>query len=130
MPIQLDWLNKEQTIIYVRFLGRWNRHSYTTLVDTSKSMIESVEHQVHQIHDFTQSHSTPRDLLAGMQYANKQLAPNQGLTILLHANSVIQAYVLMAKRTGLPLANHIYQAISTEDALQVIRKKAKPTKTS
>lgn len=129
MPIQIDWLNKEQTVIYVRFLGKWDRHSYQTLVDTTQSMIDSVSHKVHLIHDFTQSHSTPRDLLVGMQYANKQLPVNQGLSVFINANSVIQAYVLMAKRTGLPAASHIYYANSIEDALQTIKKKAHRIKT-
>lgn len=130
MPIQIDWLNTEQTVIYVRFLGNWNRQSYMTLIDTAKSMMESVSSKVHLIHDFSQSSSTPRDLLVGMQYANKQLVPNQGLTVLVNANSVIQAYVLMAKRTGLPVASQIYYATSKEDALQVIKKKAHRTTTN
>jgi len=130
MPIQIDWLNEEHNIIYVRFLGKWNRYSYTSLVDTTNAMIETVSNEVHLIHDFTQSQATPRDLLAGLQYANKQLRPNQGLSIYLNANSVIHAYVLMAKRTGLPATAHIYYANSKETAIELIEKKAPRTKTS
>lgn len=124
MPIQIDWLNQQQNIIYVRFIKEWNLRRYRTLIDTSNRMIQTVSHPVHLIHDFSQSESTPRELLVGMQYANKQLSANQGLTILINANSVISAYVLMAKRTGLPSARHIYHATSFEESLHLIKKHA------
>ena len=129
MPIQIDWFNQEHTIISARFMGKWNRHSYTMLIDIAKSMIETVEHHVHLIFDFSQSQSAPRDLLVGMQYANKQILPNQGLTVYINANSVILAYVLMAKRTGLPLASRIFYAESKDAALQILNKKVNPTQT-
>jgi hypothetical protein len=130
MPIQIDWFDPKRRLIQVCFIGEWNLRRYRTLIDISNSMIQSVSHKVHLIHDFSQSQSTPRDLLVGMQYANKKLLANQGLTVLINANSVIKSYVLMAKRTGLPAVTHIYHATTLEEALQVIRKNAYRVKTS
>jgi hypothetical protein len=130
MSIEINWLDDSHTIIAVHFIGEWNLQSYQTIVDASAQMMQTVANPVHLIHDFSQSHSAPRDLLAGIHYANKRLSSNQGISVLVNANSVIKAYILMAKHTGLPAAMRVYHAHSQEEALQVIQKKAQRIQTS
>lgn len=120
MPISMSWYGDSQRMIQARFVGKWDVADFMTMLDNSATMMRTVSYPVHLICDFSASTTTPRDLLAGFQFANRILPSNQGVVVYLNANSVIKAFVLMAKRTGLPAAKHIYNADSREDALQII----------
>ena len=124
MPISISWYGDSQRMIQARFMGQWDVSDFMTVLENSASLMRQVEHPVHLIYDFSSSTATPRDLLAGYHFANRILQSNQGVVVYVNANSVIKAFVLMAKRTGLPAARHIYNADSREDAYRIIIDKA------
>jgi hypothetical protein len=124
MGIQVAWMNDSKTVLVARFLGEWTMGDYFRFVDEREALMQAQPHMVHLLYDFSESSSNPQDFLAGTQYANKHMPNNQGLVIYLKANSVIKAYMLMAKRTGLPVTRYVYTAESKEEALSLIEKKA------
>lgn len=125
MPIQIAWLSEEKTVIVARFVGEWTMSDYFRFVDEREGLIKAQPHLVHLIYDYSESVSNPKDLLAGAQYANKHMPSNQGVVVFLKANAVIKAFMLMAKRTGLPVTRYVYTAESKDEALSLIEKKAK-----
>jgi hypothetical protein len=124
MGIQVSWLNESKTVLVARFVGEWTMGDYFRFVDEREALIMAQPQTVHLLYDYSESTATPKDLLAGAQYANKHMPNNQGLVIFLKANSVIKAFMLMAKRTGLPVTRYVYTAESKEEALSLIEKKA------
>jgi hypothetical protein len=124
MAIQVSWLDESKTVLIAHYAGEWTMSDYFRFVDEREAMIMAQPHLVHIIYDYTDSNSTPKDLLAGAQYANKHMPRNQGLVVFLKANAVIKAFTLMAKRTGLPVTRYVYTAESKEEALSLIEKKA------
>ncbi len=124
MPISISWYGDSQRMIQARFMGQWDVSDFIMVLENSASMMRQVSHPVHVIYDFSTSTATPRDLLAGFHFANRILPSNQGVVVYVNANSVIKAFVLMAKRTGLPAAKYIYNADTREDAYRLIIDKA------
>ncbi|MGJ3239447.1 MAG: hypothetical protein ACFE0Q_12125 [Anaerolineae bacterium] len=124
MPIRLNWYGNSHRMILIRFIGAWQVADFITALDNSANMIHSAQHPVHLIYDFSNSGATPRDLLAGLHHANRIAPANQGVMVYVNANAVIKAFVLMAKRAGLPMSRHIYHADSHADAYRMIIDKA------
>jgi len=124
MPINLGWYNNTHNIMQLRFTEQWDVTDFITALDKRAQYIHNVPHTVHMIYDFSESLATPRDLLAGLQHANRTLPQNQGIVVYLNANAVIKAFVLMAKRTGLPATKYLYNADTREQALNIIHEKA------
>jgi|GEM_PF-5182457 len=120
MPISISWYGDSQRMIRARFIGNWDVSDFMSVLDNSATMMRQVPHPVHVIYEFAESTATPRDLLAGFHFANRILPTNQGVVVYVNANAVIKAFVLMAKRTGLPAVKHIYNTDSREDALRII----------
>lgn len=123
MPINIGWSGSSQRIIQVRFVGEWDVADFITILENSATMMRYVNHPVHVLYDFKESSSTPRDLLAGLHFANRILPTNQGVVVYINANSVIKAFILMAKRMGLPASKFIYNADSREQAYQIMIEK-------
>lgn len=126
MPISVTWHNINQTIIKMTFDGLWDVADFIAAHDRSLKMMHQVSHcqTIHMMLDFKVSQATPRDLLSGFQYINRTLPPNQGIVVYINANSVIKAFVLMAKRAGLPATEFIYHADTLDDAYRLIDAKA------
>lgn len=120
MPVSISWFGDSQRMIRACFIGNWDVSDFMSVQDNSASMMRQVPHPVHVIYEFGESTATPRDLLAGYHFANRILPANQGVVVYVNANAVIKAFVLMAKRTGLPAAKYIYNTESREDALRII----------
>lgn len=124
MPITIGWYRNTNHIVQMSFDSQWDLSDFTAAIDKSTHLINAVPYTVHLIYDFSNSLTTPRDLLAGLQYANRLLPHNQGIVVYLNANAVIKAFILMAKRAGLPAAKYIYNADTHEQALKIIEDKA------
>lgn len=120
MPVNIGWYGNSQRIIQARFVGYWDVADFITTFENAAALMSQVSHPVHVIYDFEESTSTPRDFLAGLHFANRILPTNQGVVVYVRANAVIKAFVLMAKRTGLPAAQHIYNADTREQAYQIM----------
>lgn len=120
MPINIGWHGNSQRIIQIRVIGDWDVADFITTLENSATMMRHVSHPVHILYDFNKSTSTPRDFLAGLHFANRILPTNQGVVVYVGANSVIKAFILMAKRTGLPASKYIYNADSREQAYQIM----------
>ena len=123
MPIDIHW-HKQNHLIVLTFKGQWDNESFIDALTKSTHAILETPHTVHMIYDFSESNTPPRDMLAGLHYANRVLPPNHGVVIYLNANSVIKAFILMAKRFDLAVTRYLYHASSHQEALHVIKAKA------
>ncbi|MEM9952836.1 MAG: hypothetical protein AAFV93_02095 [Chloroflexota bacterium] len=124
MPVSLNWYGAAQRMVRARFMGEWDVSDFITAYQNSVDLMQQVSYPVHMIYDFRESTSTPRDLLGGFQHINKMLPKNQGVVVYVGANSVIKAFVLMAKRMGLRAVKHIYTVDTDEEAFKIIIEKA------
>src|SRR5690349_6073608 len=64
MPVSMDWDSPERKIIRVTFMGDWDVDDIHRMITKRNSMMECVNHPVHQILDMTNSTSSPSNLLS------------------------------------------------------------------
>ena len=124
MPITYEWDNPEQTILLETFEGRWTLEEYHTLVDAAADMLNSVEGYVHVIADFSQSRSSPKNIMSGARYAEKRLPRNQGVVVFVQPNVIFQAFIRVAQQLNFRAARHLLLADDLDEARQMIAEHA------
>ncbi|MEL6308918.1 MAG: hypothetical protein AAFN11_13170 [Chloroflexota bacterium] len=127
MPIDIQWHKQQPRLMELTFKGQWDNEAFVDALTTSTQAILETPHTVHMIYNFSESSTPPRDMLAGLHFANRVLPPNQGVVVYLNANSVIKAFVLMAKRFDLAVTRYLYHADSHQEAFKLIKTKAERT---
>lgn len=63
MPIQIIWDNEEKTVLRASYIGRWTWEELYVEIDQSNALLDSVEHNVDIIHDWSQSARIPPDAM-------------------------------------------------------------------
>ena len=81
------------------------------------------DHVVHIIADFRNAGPTPSDALNGALYAEKHMAPNQGIVVFVGVNGLLQAFINVTQKAGLRTARHLYTTSTIEAAHQIIAEK-------
>jgi len=62
MPIRVSWFNESRTAIYFTFTDPWTWNDFITADREATEMLESVNHQVSYLADFTQSRQFPHGM--------------------------------------------------------------------
>lgn len=96
MPIQIDWDNAQHTVIRVMFEGVWDIRDIRNMIKTGASMMESVNHDVDSIFDFTNSRFSPANLLSTADQMEETYNVHERLLIMVNANFYIKSLAKMA----------------------------------
>lgn len=121
MPINVEWDNEERTIIRYDIRDPWHLPEYSRALFHTWSMIESVEHSVHVVVDFTHAMSFPRNLLSNAASTNNQLHPRQGLVIGIKVSPYLQMMVRVATRVFPRLGHNVFFVATLQDAYTLIK---------
>ncbi len=123
MPVSMDWDNTEKTVIRVTFDGQWDTDDLYRMVNKGVSMIDSVDHIVDSIFDFTRSTSSPTSTLATLGRMESTHSEKERLTIIVNASSYIKALCNIARKLAprtfanlvfVDSINEAYNAIARE----------------
>jgi hypothetical protein len=82
MPIQVFWDNEDHTIIRYVFAEPWVWSDLRAAVTASNSMLDSVDHKVHFIHDVTAITSVPLDTLTHLRSLVDKEHPHTGQSVI------------------------------------------------
>src|SRR4051794_37738307 len=93
----MDWDNAERTLILVTFEGVWEADDIYRMINKGVSMLESVDHPVDSIFDFTASTFSPKNLLSTAEKMETSLHPNNRLGVIVKANVYIRSMLKVAK---------------------------------
>jgi hypothetical protein len=91
MPILIDWLTSEKTVLLNSYIGAWTTADVAEAVEKDKRLIEDVGHPVPLILDMRSAGSTPSNLLAVSRKVDTELIPRLDVLILLGANGYIRS---------------------------------------
>jgi hypothetical protein len=97
VPVSMDWDNPERTIIRVTFEGVWGADDIYRMINKGVSMLETVDHPVDSIFDFTNSTFSPKNLLSTAEKMENELKTNHRLAILVKANIYIKSLLKVAR---------------------------------
>ena len=93
----MDWDNPERTVIRVTFEGVWGTDDIYRMINKGVSMLESVDHPVDSIFDFSQSTFSPKNLLSTAETMENALKENHRLAIIVKANVYIRSILKVAR---------------------------------
>lgn len=103
MPVSMDWDNAQRTVIRVTFDGVWEIKDIHLLINKGVSMMESVDHDVDAIYDFTRSRFSPKHILTTVDYMESSHNIHERLMIMVNASvyirSLTKVAVVMAPKT-------------------------------
>jgi hypothetical protein len=119
MPITVEWGNAEQTIIVIRYEGRWDVKDVHAGLDKVFDMLGTVDHTVDSIVDMSQSKSSPTNLLAAAGRVERK-APNTGRTVIVNVNTYLKAIADIARYVAPKTVGRTYFVKSLEEAYQVL----------
>lgn len=97
MPVSMDWDNQDRTVIKVSFDGIWDVSDIQRMITKGVSMLETVDHKVDSIFDFTNSTFSPKNLLSTLDRMENTYSPNERLVILVNANVYIKSIAKVAR---------------------------------
>jgi hypothetical protein len=116
MPVAMDWDTPERKIIRVTFMGEWNVDDIHRMLTKRNSMMDCVNHTVHQILDMTASTSSPSNLLSITSRAELPASKTGSLVLVVNASNYIKSVGKIMKRLSPPLFEGVYAVDSVEEA--------------
>jgi hypothetical protein len=95
MPVHAQWDNPQKTIMRWTFEGAWTWDEYYSLRVSTNQEIAAEPHPVDLIVDLSQSKTLPSGVLTHGKNAVSVTPKNIGVTVLVGANPVLQAFYKM-----------------------------------
>lgn len=97
VPVRMDWDNADRKVIRVTFEGNWDKKDIHRMIDKGVSMLDTVNHTVDSIFDFTHSAFSPRNLLGSVDGMENAHNHNARLVIFVNANLYIRSLINVAR---------------------------------
>ena len=122
VPVSMDWDNPERTVIRVTFDGQWDTDDLYRMINKGNSMIESVNHIVDSIFDFTHSSSSPTSALSTLGRMESSHSEKERLIIIVKASSYIKTLCNIARKLAPKTFANILFVDSINEAYTAISK--------
>lgn len=126
MPVSMDWDNAERTVIRVTFEGQWETDDIYRMINKGVAMIDSVDHIVDSIFDFTHSTSSPTSALSTLGRMENTHSDKERLVIIVGANAYIKALCNIARKIAPKTFAYLIFADTLNDAYTAINKQTTP----
>ncbi len=123
MPITINWLDADKTIIRYEFEGHW---TWTDLHDAIKqvnSMLESVVHPVYVIIDVSKGSVVPSGAISQMRMGNMNPASNWAGGVFVGMSTFLRTLISTFGRVYPKMGERYIVANSMDEALQIIKQK-------
>jgi hypothetical protein len=120
--VSMDWDNPERTVIRVTFDGEWDTDDLYRMINKGNSMIESVNHIVDSIFDFTQSSSSPTSALSTLGRMESSHSEKERLIIIVKPGSYIRTLCNIARKLAPKTFANILFVDSINEAYNAISK--------
>jgi hypothetical protein len=122
MPVHVQWDNPEQTVIYVRYEGRWTWEEFYQAVKETQELGASVGHRIdiiaHMMDGFV-PHGAP---FVHSQNALKQKNATLGRVVVVSDNRFVQGLMSVSARVNPRWKDKYSTATSVEEARLLIQK--------
>jgi len=122
MPVQIQWHDEDNHILYYRLQGEWTSTEFCDAV--SWAIERTKEHapaKVHSIVDTSETNSVPPDFFSQVSFLRAQVQPNSGLITVVYSPGIFTNIL----RLMLPLLPNIRSRVrmvdSVEEAENLIR---------
>jgi hypothetical protein len=123
--VRVYWHDEHKTIIYQDFSGEWIAHHYYDIVNKTYRMIDTVDHPVSVILDFTASETSAAKVFSSISISSSgalsaQIHPNQRMIIVLGADQFLKTVFNMWERISPRMVENLHYADGILEALETI----------
>src|SRR6185369_4744326 len=118
MPVTNIWDNDEKTIIRMEVSGRWTWDEMYAASTAGYAMLDSVNHVVYPIIDFSGSLGMPNNAITHARNMMGKQHPRTGMSVFVGANTLfvslwrvfVRLYALMSREQDFTFANSLDEA--------------------
>ncbi len=123
MPIEVNWLDNSQSVIYMIVSDPWTWNDFFTASRQALTLAQNTTHEVHFVADFTNAKQFPRGIsLQRIRNVLDFKHPNLGILTIFGANPFMRV-MLNTVLTAIGKVHAGAIVVETlEDALQVVEK--------
>lgn len=118
--IRTEWGNTEQTIVVCTFIDPWTWEEYYDMIQKTRAMYDTINHDAHMILDFTKAKGLPNGALTHLRKAAGQQKMKRGMLVMVGVGSLIQAIISILSGLYPKLAHKVRQVKTLEQAYAVI----------
>ena len=116
MPIEIEWVNDEKTLIRWNFVGRWTAEDFHETIRKSNELITAQDHTVNHIIDFSQSVGLPANVIKDARYGMSQMPKNLGQVVVIAEGRGVEFLAGSLQRFSW-FSNKIHLVKSNEEAI-------------
>lgn len=120
MPVTIQWLDEQQSILLHNYNGRWTPPDAYQVADDTVIMLATLDHPVDLIVDFTGSRSKVTNVLQFVKDLEERTSPNQRLVVAVNFDTYLKSMLLLAQPTAPKLLGYLHFVSSRDEALRVI----------
>lgn len=118
MPVTNTWDNDEKTIIRMEVIGRWTWDEMYAASDIGYAMLQTVNHIVYPIIDFSQSIGMPNHAITHARNMMGRQHPNTGMSVFVGANPLfvslwkvyVRVYAIFSREQDFTFAKSLDEA--------------------
>lgn len=118
MPIHISWGSDDHTVVVFDYEGEWTWKDCHAAFEEAYALLDTVDHQVHIIHDFTHGPTLPDNALLHAQSLITGQPQNLGAVFLVNVNYTAEMMWKIFSRIHTKfIRNHPFKLVrSREDA--------------
>jgi hypothetical protein len=119
MPITSEWYDEGKTILYIRYDGNWTLEDYYENFGIANDLIQSVDHNVVTIIDFSTSGTIPVQFLSVGNHSERSRAKNSiqivvfGITRYMEVLAGLFQRLFPNATRGLKIVGSLEEAVET-----------------
>lgn len=121
MGIDVEWVDKEKTILCFKYVGVWNWTEFHENVLQANQMKDSVEHTVDHIYDVTESAPLPRGAITQFYNLRKRAHPRLGRLVLVTEDRFYMALYNIMKKMYSDLGANFVIMLNLEEAIAELK---------
>ena len=121
MPFTIEWGNEEKTISHLKVIGSWDWNDYYAATKQGYEMIESVDHTVNIIIDFTDSNgSLPPSAMTHLRKSANNAHPRRGVLVMVSKRMILlKTFVNLLQKVTRAMTT-VYLAGTLDEAYTII----------
>ena len=121
MSITAKWDNEDYTVIRIQLHDPWEGEEYSQATLHAWSLMETVNHTVHLIIDFSDASTFPKNMLLQAPATNSHIHLRQGLVIVVKITPYLQAVMRVAIRVFPRLGQNLFFTQTVQEAYDLIQ---------
>ncbi|MFN8374159.1 MAG: hypothetical protein U0694_14940 [Anaerolineae bacterium] len=120
MPVAIQWLDEQHTILLHNYNGRWSAGDAYQIAEKTALMLNELAYPVDLIVDFSGSRSKAENALIMIKELESRISRHQRLIVAVNFDTYLKSMLLLAQKSAPRLTGNLHYARSRGEALRFI----------